>query len=79
MQSQRPSGAWLLSVVLTAFALLTANASTSNGREFSGYFDVSHVQEQGDTYRSPFISSSSIMEKPTPRRDCDADSTRLPP
>jgi hypothetical protein len=48
MQSQRPSRAWLLSVVLTAFALLTANAFASNGREFSGYFDVSHVQEQGD-------------------------------
>jgi len=48
MQSQRPSRAWLLSVVLTAFALIAANAFASNGREFAGYFDISQVQEQGD-------------------------------
>jgi len=48
MQSQRPSRKWLPAVVLIAFAVLTANALGSNGREFSGYFDVSHVQEQGD-------------------------------
>ena len=48
MQSQRTSTARLLAVVLAAFALLTATAFASNGREFSGYFDISHVQEQGD-------------------------------
>ena len=48
MQYQRASRIWLPAVVLIAFAVLTANALGSNGREFSGYFDVSHVQEQGD-------------------------------
>ena len=48
MQSHPTSRARLLSVVLTAVALLTANAFASNGREFSGYFDVSHVEAQGD-------------------------------
>jgi len=48
MQSKRLSRVWLPAVVLTAFAVLTANAVGSNGREFSGYFDLSHVQQQGD-------------------------------
>jgi len=48
MQSQRPSRVWLPAVALTIFAVLTANAVGSNGREFSGYFDLSHVQQQGD-------------------------------
>jgi hypothetical protein len=48
MQSQRPPETWLRAVVLIAFVVLTANVFGSNGREFSGYFDVSHIQEQGD-------------------------------
>lgn len=38
-------------VVFTLFIALllaTISASASNGREFSGYFDVSRVQEQGE-------------------------------
>ena len=48
MQSQRPSRIWLPAVVLTVFAVLATDAVGSNGREFSGYFDLSHVQQQGD-------------------------------
>ena len=48
MQSQRQSRVWLTAVVLTVFAAITANAVGSNGREFSGYFDLSDVQQQGD-------------------------------
>jgi len=47
MQFLRPSRAWYVSALLTALLLVTVAAS-SNGREFSGYFDVSGVQEQGD-------------------------------
>jgi hypothetical protein len=48
MQFLRPSRAWYVSALLTALLFLTVAASSSNGREFSGYFDVSGVQEQGD-------------------------------
>jgi len=48
MQSLRPSRAWLVCALLTALLLATVAATRSNGREFSGYFDVSGVQEQGD-------------------------------
>jgi hypothetical protein len=49
MQFLRPSRAWLVCALLTALCFTTvAASSTSNGREFSGYFDVSGVQEQGD-------------------------------
>ncbi len=48
MQSLRPSRAWLVCTLLTALLLLTVTAMANNGREFSGYFDVSGVQEQGD-------------------------------
>jgi hypothetical protein len=48
MQSQRQSRAWLVCSLLTAILLATVAARASSGREFSGYFDVSHVQEQGD-------------------------------
>jgi|HubBroStandDraft_6_1064221.scaffolds.fasta_scaffold1394120_1 hypothetical protein len=48
MQSQRQSRAWLVCGLLTAILLATVAARASSGREFSGYFDVSHVQEQGD-------------------------------
>ena len=47
MQFLRPSRAWFVCALLTALLLVTVAAS-SNGREFSGYFDVSGVQEQGD-------------------------------
>jgi len=48
MQSQRQSRAWLVCTLLTALLLATVVARAKSGREFSGYFDVSHVQEQGD-------------------------------
>lgn len=48
MQSQRQSRACLVCAVLTALLLATVAAKANSGREFSGYFDVSHVQEQGD-------------------------------
>jgi uncharacterized protein (DUF58 family) len=48
MQSQRQSRAWLVCTLLTALLLATVAARANSGREFSGYFDVSHVQEQGD-------------------------------
>jgi hypothetical protein len=48
MQSQRQSRAWLVCGLLTAILLATVAARASSGRDFSGYFDVSHVQEQGD-------------------------------
>lgn len=48
MQSQRPSRAWLFCALLTALLLATVAATANRGREFSGYFDVSQVQEQGD-------------------------------
>lgn len=47
MQSLRPSRAWLVCTVLTAL-LLAVTATARSGREFSGYFDVSGVHEQGD-------------------------------
>jgi len=46
MQSQRPSRAWVVCAALT-LCLATVAYATS-GRDFSGYFDVSHVAEQGD-------------------------------
>ena len=49
MQSQRPSRAWAVCTLLTALILATVAATaTGSGREFSGYFDMSGVQEQGD-------------------------------
>ncbi len=49
MPSQRPSRAWVVCTMLAALILATvATAANSSGREFSGYFDVSDVQEQGD-------------------------------
>ena len=49
MQSLRPSRAWYVCALLTALLLVTLAASSSQGREFSGYFDVSGVQQQGDS------------------------------
>jgi hypothetical protein len=49
MQFQRPSRAWVVCSVFATLLLATVAAlANSNGREFSGYFDVSGVQEQGD-------------------------------
>ena len=49
MQSLCPSRAWVVYTVFAALLLATVAAlATSNGREFSGYFDVSGVQEQGE-------------------------------
>ena len=48
MQSQRQSRAWLVCTLLTALLLAAVAAQANSGREFSGYFDISHVQEQGD-------------------------------
>ena len=48
MQFLRPSRAWYVCALLTALLFVTVAASSSKGREFTGYFDVSGVQEQGD-------------------------------
>jgi hypothetical protein len=48
MRSLRPSRAWVVCALLAVLSLATVAASTKSGREFSGYFDVSGVQEQGD-------------------------------
>jgi hypothetical protein len=48
MQSKRQSRAWLACTLLTALLLGAVAARANSGREFSGYFDISHVQEQGD-------------------------------
>lgn len=47
MQSLHKSRAWL-ACVLASLLLATVAAVAGNGREFSGYFDVSGKQEQGD-------------------------------
>jgi len=47
MQARHLSAIWLLRV-LCILLLWVVSASANNGREFSGYFDVSGVQEQGD-------------------------------
>ena len=48
MRSLRPSRAWVVCALLAVLSLATVAATTKSGREFSGYFDVSGVQEQGD-------------------------------
>jgi len=48
MQSLRLSRAWLSCALLAALLLATVAASTRNGNQFSGYFDYSGAQEQGD-------------------------------
>jgi len=48
MQFLRPSRAWYASALLIALLFVTVAAGSSKGREFTGYFDVSGVQEQGD-------------------------------
>ena len=47
MQFMRPSRVWQLGLMLAALCL--ANTATARtGREFSGYFDLSGVHEQGE-------------------------------
>jgi hypothetical protein len=48
MQSLRDSRAWLVCTLLAALVLATVAATANNGRQFSGYFDMSGVHEQGD-------------------------------
>jgi hypothetical protein len=48
MQYLRSSRAWVLFTLLTALFLTTVLARASGGRDFSGYFDVSAVQQQGE-------------------------------
>lgn len=48
MQSQRQSRGWLVCTLLTMLLLGAVVARANSGRDFSGYFDISHVQEQGD-------------------------------
>jgi hypothetical protein len=48
MQSQRLSRGLVVGLLLAAFSLATVAATTHSGREFSGYFDVSGIQEKGD-------------------------------
>ncbi len=48
MQSLRLSRGLVVGLLLAALTLVTVAATAHSGREFSGYFDVSGVQEQGD-------------------------------
>ena len=48
MQSLRLSRGLVVGILLAALMLVTVAATANSGREFSGYFDVSGVQEQGD-------------------------------
>lgn len=47
MRFMRPSRAWQTGLVL-AVLLLAITAPAKSGREFSGYFDVSGVHDQGE-------------------------------
>jgi len=47
MQHLRPSRAWLVCTLLITL-MLAMSATANNGRQFSGYFDVSGVHEQGE-------------------------------
>ncbi|HLZ42840.1 MAG TPA: hypothetical protein VKQ11_17865 [Candidatus Sulfotelmatobacter sp.] len=48
MDCRRNSRAWLVSTLLITLLFVTVAASSSRGREFSGYFDVSQVRPEGD-------------------------------
>lgn len=48
MQARRCSGVWMLCALICVVFLGTVSAPANSGRDFSGYFDVSGVQEQGD-------------------------------
>jgi len=48
MQFQRLSRAGLVCSLLTTLLFTTVAATSTSGREFSGYFDISGVHEQGE-------------------------------
>ncbi len=48
MRSLRISRARVICTLLTVLLLSTITAAANSGREFSGYFDVSGMQEQGE-------------------------------
>lgn len=48
MRSLRISRAAAVTTLFFVLSLVALAATTSNGRQFSGYFDVSGVQEQGE-------------------------------
>ena len=48
MQYRRFTRVWLVGSMLSIFLVALTASASSNGREFSGYFDVSGVLEQGD-------------------------------
>lgn len=48
MKFVRPTPAWLACILLAAMLLVTAGATSKLGRPFSGYYDVSGVEKQGD-------------------------------
>jgi len=48
MRSLRLSRSWLLCTLLTSLLLATVGASARNGRDFTGYYSLSGVQEQGE-------------------------------
>ena len=48
MRSLRFSRVFAVSASLAVLLLVTLAATTRSPRQFSGYFDVSHVQERGD-------------------------------
>jgi len=48
MRFVRPTRAWLVCTLLAVPLLLTVMAAANSGHDFSGYFDLSDVKEQGD-------------------------------
>jgi hypothetical protein len=48
MKSVRPTPAWLACILLATLLLVTVGATANLGRPFTGYFEMSGVQEQGD-------------------------------
>jgi hypothetical protein len=48
MQSERFSRAWNVCALLAALLLSTVAVAATGGRDFTGYFDVSGVQQQGE-------------------------------
>jgi len=49
MKSVRPTPAWMACILLAALLLVTVGATANLSRPFTGYFNVSDVQEQGDS------------------------------
>jgi hypothetical protein len=48
MEHSGTASAWSKYAVLAIVLLGTVTVTANNGREFSGYFDMSNVQQQGD-------------------------------